>query len=92
MNPLLAQIANQASADILKLIEEGNDDILSAIHKAEAEAQLQETAPKFAIGFKITVDLDKSAFDCSLSWSFKQSLTVSHAIEDEKQEKLCLNN
>ena len=88
MNPLLKQISDSACIDLAKLIEEGNDDILNAIHKAEEEAQLQETAPKFSLGFKITVDLDKNAFDCQLGWSFKQSLTVSHQIEDSKQPKL----
>lgn len=88
MNPLLQQIATQASADILKLIEEGNYDILKAIHKAEEQAQLQESAPKFNLGFKITVDLDKSTFDCDLSWSLKQTLGISHQIDDPMQEKL----
>lgn len=88
MNALLKQISDAACADLAKLIEEGDEDILSAIHKAEEEAQLQETAPKFSLGFKITVDLDKSTFDCQLGWSFKQTLTVSHQIEDSKQVKL----
>jgi hypothetical protein len=91
MNTLLKQISDSACIDLAKLIEEGNDDILNAIHKAEEEAQLQETAPKFSLGFKITVDLDKNTFDCQLGWSFKQSLTVSHQIEDSKQPKLKLN-
>ena len=91
MNALLEQISNAACADLAKLIEEGNDDIINAIHKAEAEAQLQDTAPKFSLGFKITVDLDKSTFDCQLGWSFKQSLMVSHQIEDVNQVRLPLN-
>lgn len=88
MNALLKQISEAACSDLAKLIEEGNEDILSAIHKAEEEAQLQETAPKFSLGYKITVDLDKSTFDCQLGWSFKQTLSVSHQIEDENQPKL----
>lgn len=92
MNALLKQISEAACSDLAKLIEEGNEDILSAIHKAEEEAQLQETAPKFSLGYKITVDLDKSTFDCQLGWSFKQTLSVSHQIEDEKQVKMVLNN
>lgn len=92
MNALLKQISDAACADLAKLIEEGNEDILSAIHKAEEEAQLQETAPKFSLGYKITVDLDKSTFDCQLGWSFKQTLSVSHQIEDENQVKMALNN
>lgn len=91
MNALLKQISEAACADLEKLMEEGSDDILSAIHKAEEEAQLQESAPKFSLGFKITVDLDKSTFDCQLGWSFKQTLSVSHNIEDPAQEKLPLD-
>ena len=92
MNALLKQIADAASADLASLIESGNDDILAAIHKIESEAQLQETAPKFTRGYKIVVDLDKSTFNCDLSWSLKQTLSVSHQIDDPAQEKLPLNN
>ena len=92
MNALLEQIANHASDDLKSLIESGNDDILTAIHKVESEAQLQEQSPKFNLSFKISVDLDKSTFDCDLSWSLKQTLSVSHQIEDPAQEKLALNN
>jgi hypothetical protein len=70
------------------LIAEANDDILAAIHKMQSEAQLQETAAKFNLGFKISVDFQKSIFDCDLSWSLKQSLSVSHQIEDPKQGRL----
>jgi hypothetical protein len=92
MNALLEQIANHASDDLKALIESGNDDILTAIHKVESEAQLQEQSPKFNLSFKISVDLDKSTFDCDLSWSLKQTLSVSHQIEDPAQVKLPLNN
>ena len=88
MNALLEQIANHASDDLKSLIESGNDDILTAIHKVESEAQLQEQSPKFNLSFKISVDLDKSTFDCDLSWSLKQTLSVSHQIEDPAQTKL----
>jgi hypothetical protein len=92
MNALLEQIANHASDDLKALIESSNDDILTAIHKVETEAQLQEQSPKFNLSFKISVDLDKSTFDCDLSWSLKQTLSVSHQIEDPAQVKLPLNN
>lgn len=92
MNPLLKQISDHAAEDLQSLIESGETDILNAIHKMEEEAQLQESKPKFALGFKITVDLDKSTFDCSLAWSVKQSLSVSHQIEDVNQEKLPLKD
>ncbi len=90
MNAMLENIALNASDDLKKLITEGADDILTAIHKMESESQLQETKPKFSLGFKITVDFDKATYDCDLSWSLKQSLSVSHAIDDPNQEKLPL--
>lgn len=91
MNALLKQISDRACEDLASLIESGEMDILSAIHKAEAEAQLQESRPKFVLGFKITLDLDKNTFDCDLSWSLKQTLGASHQIDDPAQEKLPLN-
>lgn len=91
MNALLKQIADHSSSDLSSLIESGEKDILAAIHKMESESQLQETAPKFTLGFKITVNLDKSTFDCDLSWTMKQTLGVSHQIEDVKQVRMQLN-
>lgn len=88
MNALLQDIASKASQDLRDLIAEGEKDIIAAIHKMESEAQLQETKPKFSLGFKITVDLDKSVFDCDLSWTLKQSLSASHQIDDPAQGKL----
>jgi hypothetical protein len=88
MNALLQQISDNAATDLKDLIESGSEDILKAIHKAEEEAQLQEAKPKFCLGFKISIDLDKSTFDCDLSWTLKQTLGVSHQIEDPNQAKL----
>jgi uncharacterized membrane protein YqiK len=92
MNALLQQIADHAADDLKKMIEEGNEDILKAIHKTEELCLLNETAPKFSLGFKIVVDLDKNTFDCGLSWTLKQGLNISHQIEDPSQVKLALNN
>ena len=92
MNPLLESIANNAAQDLKDLILSGNDDILAAIHKLQTEAQLQETNPKFALGFKITVDFDKHSYDCDLSWSLKQTLGVSHSIDDPNQGNLQIDS
>lgn len=88
MNPILKQIAESASNDIFDLITDGEKEILEAIHKMQKEAQLQETAPKFCLGFKISVDFDKSNFECALSWSVKNTLSAEHKIEDQNQPKL----
>lgn len=88
MNAQLESIATRAAVDLQNLILEGESDILAAIHKVIKEAQLQESKPKFILGFKISVDYDKSTFDCDLSWTLKQSLGVSHTIEDKDQQNL----
>lgn len=85
-NALLASIANQAAEDLKALILEGNDDILTAIHKMQAEAQAQDAKPKFALGFKIAWDMDAGTYDCDLSWTLKQSLSTSHQLEDPNQQ------
>ena len=90
MNALLKNIAEKASEDLRDLIESGSEDILTAIHKMEVEAQLQETAPKFNLAFKIAVDFDKATFACDLSWTLKQSLSTEHKIEDPNQPNLDL--
>lgn len=92
MNPIIQIISTKAAEDIVSLIAEGEADILTAIHKAQAEAQAQETNPKFSLGFKISVDLDKGEFNCDLSWSVKQSLGTSHKLEDVNQISLPINN
>jgi len=88
MNALLRKIADNASQDLAKLIEEKADDILKAIHKTEEEAQANDAKPKFSLGFKITVDLDAGAFFCDLAWNLKQTVGTSHTIDDPNQPKL----
>lgn len=90
MNALLRTIADNASEDLRKLIEEGAEDILKAIHKTEEEAQANDAKPKFALGFKITVDFDAASYACDLSWSLKQTLGTTHSIDDPNQPKLPL--
>lgn len=86
MNALLQNIADNASEDLRKLIEEGADDILKAIHKTEEEAQANEAKPKFSLGFKITVDFDAASYNCDLSWTLKQTLGTTHTIDDPNQQ------
>jgi|GEM_PF-4959538 len=90
-NTLLASIANQAADDLKALISEGNDDILTAIHKMQSEAQAQDAKPKFALGFKIAWDMDAGTYSCDLSWTLKQSLSTSHQLEDLNQSALPLD-
>ena len=61
-----------------------------ALHRAVAEAELQETKPKFNLGFSISIDPDKGNYETKLSWTVKQSLSIEHTIEDTNQAKLPL--
>lgn len=90
MNPLLKTIAMQAAEDLQAQFKDANDDLLSAIHKAQREAQLQEAPLKFNIGFKMSFDLQKSTITNTLSWNVKQSLEISHQIEDPNQVTMTL--
>jgi hypothetical protein len=89
-NPLLESIANQAADDLKAQFKDANDDLLAAIHKAQREAQLQEAPLKFNIGFRMSFDLQKSTITNTLSWNVKQSLEISHQIEDPNQVTLSL--
>lgn len=90
MNPLLETIAAQAAEDLQAQFKDANDDLLSAIHKAQREAQLQEAPLKFNIGFRMSFDLQKNTVTNTLSWNVKQSLEISHEIEDPAQVKLAI--
>lgn len=90
MNPLLETIANQASQDLLDQIENAEKKLLTAIHEAEQESQLQETPMRFNIGFKISLDMQKRILTNTLSWNVKQSLEVSHKLDDPAQGKLAI--
>lgn len=88
MNALLQSVCDQALTDLEAQFKESADELLASIHKAETEAQLQESPMKFNIGFKIQLDLDKNIVTNTLSWSVKHSLETSHQIEDALQAKL----
>ena len=90
MDPLLETIAAQAAEDLQAQFKDANDDLLSAIHKAQREAQLQEAPLKFNIGFRMSFDLQKNTVTNTLSWNVKQSLEISHEIEDPAQVKLAI--
>ena len=92
LNEQLRQISAAACADLAALIASGEEDILKAIRKMQTEAELQESTPKFVLGFKIALDTNKNEFECALNWSVRQSLSVSHQIDDPKQEKLGLDD
>ena len=89
-NILLKNIIGQSCEDLRSLALYGEADILNALHRAVAEAELQETKPKFNLGFSISIDPDKGNYETKLSWTVKQSLSIEHTIEDTNQAKLPL--
>ena len=87
-NTQLKNIIDQACMDLCGLAYDGEDDIIAACDKAQAEAALQESKPKFNLGFTISIDPDNGSYETKLSWSVKQSLSAEHTLDDPAQTKL----
>jgi len=90
MNEKLNAIANKAAQDFLALVKESEDNILEAWNAAEADAQENETTPKFALGFSVTLDLNANQMDSKLAFGIKRKLTITGEIPDPNQETLPL--
>jgi hypothetical protein len=88
MNPLLQTIKDQCVTDLAARWEEGNDEILAAIHRSQQDAQDNEADAKFNLSFSIKLDFTKSKVTTALAWSVKRSLEESHELEDPNQIKL----
>lgn len=88
MSPIIQNLIKAAPEQLVALLTESADQIDAAIVSAATEAQAQESAAKLSIPFGIVVNIDKSAFEFSLSWSVKHKLTSACQIEDPKQEQL----
>lgn len=88
MNAKLNAIAHNASRNLESLIRESEREILEAWSAAEAEAQVNETKPKFKLGFAVTLDLDKDEMDSSLSFSVKKTRSCTEKIPDPDQPSL----
>lgn len=84
-NPKITAIAIKAASELAGLIRESEADILAGMHKAAEEAQLQESKPKFKLGFTITLDLDADVAIYNLGWSTKVSRETSSQIPDPDQ-------
>jgi len=87
-NQLLA-IANRAAENLVKLIEENQDEILRDISAASEEAQNQE-ADKivFSLAHSIKINLTQKALTESLSWSLRKKLEVNQTLPDPDQPEL----
>ena len=88
MNPKLEAIAACAADNLKAAVADGEKDILDAWAQAEAEALLQETTPKFKLGFTITLDLDKDQMTTDLAWSIKHKLTITRAMPEPDQLRI----
>lgn len=87
-NQLLA-IARTAADNLVKLIEENQDEILRDIDAASEEAQNQE-ADKivFSLAHNIKINLTQKALTESLSWSLRKKLEVNQTLPDPEQPEL----
>lgn len=84
-NPKITAIAIKAASELAGLIRESEADILTGIHKATEEAQIQEGKPKFRIGFTIALDIDADVATYTLGWSTKTTRETSSQIPDPNQ-------
>jgi len=85
----LRAIAARAAENLVKLIEENEDEILNDISAVSEEAQNQE-ADKIGIGLahSITNNLTPKALTESLSWNVRKKLEVTQALPDPDQPEL----
>ncbi len=78
-------IAETASDNLKRLLNEASDEIEAAMVNAASEAQLQEKQAIFKLGFSISLNLDANTMDNDLSWSVKHKLSVTDEIPDPNQ-------
>ena len=90
MNTKLEAIATEAASNLQALVRENEEKLLEAWASCEAEAQANETAPKFKLGLSITLDLDADKMTTDLSWGVRYKATEECTIPDPDQGKLPL--
>lgn len=87
-NQLLA-IARIASDNLVKLIEENQDEILRDIAAVSEEAQNQEADKVvFSLGHTIKLDLTRKSLTESLAWNVRKKLEVAQTLPDPDQPEL----
>jgi ABC-type branched-subunit amino acid transport system ATPase component len=89
----LRAVAMTAAENLVKLIEENADEILSDIQAVSEEAQNQE-ADKiiFSLNHTIKLNLTAKAMVESLSWNVRKKLETAFALPDPEQPELPINN
>jgi len=87
----LEAIGHQAATNLVNLIAEARADIQAAWDGCIAESQHQETKPKLDLSFAITLDLDKSSADYTLTFGVRHKLSVTAPIPDWTQATLPLD-
>lgn len=82
----LRAIAARAAQNLVKLIEENEDEILNDISAVSEEAQSQE-ADKivFSLAHAIKINLTQKALTESLSWNVRKKLEVTQSLPDPDQ-------
>lgn len=91
MNPKLEAIAKKAAEDLIALVKESEDKILTAWNSVEEEAQDNDAPPKFKLGLAITLDLDADKMETALTYGIRHKLTAQSEIPDPNQTKLPLS-
>lgn len=89
-NQLLA-IARTAADNLVKFIEENQEEILLDIQAISEEAQNQE-ADKivFSLGHTIKLNLTSKSLSDSLTWNVRKKLENTQALPDPDQPELPL--
>lgn len=87
-NAKLRAIAQRAADNLMQSVAEGEERILEAWHAAEEEAQDNETAPKFKLGYGIALNLEADAMETKLSFGVKHCLNMVDQIPDPNQLEL----
>lgn len=91
-NAKLRAIAQRAAENLMQSVAEGEERILEAWHAAEEEAQDNETAPKFKLGFGIALNLEADAMETKLSFGVKHILNMVDQIPDPNQLEMPTEN
>lgn len=91
MNPKLYAIAKEAAENLQDLVKNHEEKILEAWHACEAEAQDQESAPKFKLALSITLDLERDQMETALSFGIRYKASRDQQIPDPAQTDLPLD-
>jgi hypothetical protein len=91
MNLQLEQIAEKGAENLKTLLHESADKIREAWESALAEAELQETAPRFRLNYQILISPDESKVEYQVSFSIRYKVSVEDELPDPSQPQFTFN-